>query len=1064
VGQEIFYCWKCKSLLRTRDIEKGKAVRIGDQVSCEACAPDLGVVPAATPRPAPAEPLPTDSTRTRMSPVPGKTPRRGTAASKGSPLTMLYAGGGILVLVVLGVIAAVSSSGKPPTRPPSGATPETVSVEPEPPKRPDPVPPSEPVRRPPPREAAREAEAKKALEDLRAFMSASPKDLKGQLERATRASFLADGPGAADVQTLLAQIKKEIGVFVAAELKALDERLREPQAKGEFGEGLRMLAEARLAHPFADWGAGIDERAKQLTDGARKSLDGLKERIIDARRRGADDEARALAAGTARLGLAAAKEEIDRVLAQPVEVLPSKEALSYRKRWEEAAALWAPRDYGAMIKALEAPPAWTEERVKAEAAANLEALRLAADVPREALAMLPKWNRGQLMRFIMNDDLYVEGKLLRQNAAEIELLRDEDVAHVVVSEIAPCILSELYGMRATKKPEDDRAAMLFHLLEGDLPEAEKRSKEKSLSAPEDLKALGRKAAEARAEPKEVAARKLFIAAEAEFRKPGTRGAAGEKFRALLAEHAGTSFLKRLKPIVEARAEASKESFFWAEDLIGAGTFSISDHAKVESCWMALSESAPGKAPSNYVEFEYYGQPDVAPRAWVYVGGCCLEVFGFALQATDLTMPNPKDPKEALACDLGSTHAVPVKNALALKRLHSAHGGPKEPARWTWLPLPLPKPATAGLKKARLVTEQQGFSVAYVLVATGRTAPLRDAELKDLEKARTAHRELLGYGKDVPTGSILREYWTGVGGAVVADLAKHPGWPDKPSGSNLITSLEIPAEWADNYGTRIRGYVHPPLTGNYVFWLASDDGAEVWLSSDDSPARKTRICWLETAVLPKAWDALPQQKSAPIPLAAGRRYFLEILHKEGNINDHLAVGWQLPSGQMERPIPGSRLSPFGTSGRGTKPSFYRGVNLNGPPLTIDGRAWEGKGAANVTWNGEFENQAVPLTPPLEGPKAQMIRSSAFNGGGTTVTLSAVPSGTYQVYLYVWEDNSSETYDLFLEGKVVLEKYKSGAAGHWERLGPWSAEITDGTIELRTAGGHANLSGVEVWRLK
>ena len=46
-----------------------------------------------------------------------------------------------------------------------------------------------------------------------------------------------------------------------------------------------------------------------------------------------------------------------------------------------------------------------------------------------------------------------------------------------------------------------------------------------------------------------------------------------------------------------------------------------------------------------------------------------------------------------------------------------------------------------------------------------------------------------------------------------------------------------------------------------------------------------------------------------PLKAGRRYYVEALHKEGGGGDHVSVKWQLPNGQQEAPIPGNRLSPF-----------------------------------------------------------------------------------------------------------------------------------------------------------
>jgi hypothetical protein len=45
------------------------------------------------------------------------------------------------------------------------------------------------------------------------------------------------------------------------------------------------------------------------------------------------------------------------------------------------------------------------------------------------------------------------------------------------------------------------------------------------------------------------------------------------------------------------------------------------------------------------------------------------------------------------------------------------------------------------------------------------------------------------------------------------------------------------------------------------------------------------------------------------LLAGKRYYIEALHKEGTREDHVAVAWKMPDGRMEAPIPGSRLSPY-----------------------------------------------------------------------------------------------------------------------------------------------------------
>ena len=142
-------------------------------------------------------------------------------------------------------------------------------------------------------------------------------------------------------------------------------------------------------------------------------------------------------------------------------------------------------------------------------------------------------------------------------------------------------------------------------------------------------------------------------------------------------------------------------------------------------------------------------------------------------------------------------------------------------------------------------------------------------------------------------------------------------------------------------------------------------------------------------------------------------------------------------------------------------FYRGLNLNGPAVVIDDQQWEGKDSANYTCNGKaFENQAVTLKPQTDPQRTKMIRSSRW-GGDVSVELTSIPAGTYQVLLYVWEDNDPETYSIFLNDQVVQERFNSAKAGSWNRLGPWRVEPRDGAIRLTARGGAANLSGIEVW---
>jgi hypothetical protein len=159
-----------------------------------------------------------------------------------------------------------------------------------------------------------------------------------------------------------------------------------------------------------------------------------------------------------------------------------------------------------------------------------------------------------------------------------------------------------------------------------------------------------------------------------------------------------------------------------------------------------------------------------------------------------------------------------------------------------------------------------------------------------------------------TGSILREYWTGISGTAISNLTSNANYPNNPTGSGQITSLECPTNWADNYGTRIRGYIHPTTSGSYTFWVAGDDNTELYLSTNDNPANKSRIAYVSGWTNSREWNKYSTQQSATINLVAGQKYYIEVLHKEGTGGDNVAVAWQGP-GITQQVIAGSYLSPF-----------------------------------------------------------------------------------------------------------------------------------------------------------
>lgn len=209
-----------------------------------------------------------------------------------------------------------------------------------------------------------------------------------------------------------------------------------------------------------------------------------------------------------------------------------------------------------------------------------------------------------------------------------------------------------------------------------------------------------------------------------------------------------------------------------------------------------------------------------------------------------------------------------------------------------------------------------------------------------------------------SGALLREYWTDVQGTLVSDLTNDPRFPNQPTGRDLLPTFEAPTDWADNYGTRVRGYLTPPRSGSYTFWIASDDGGELWLSTDEMPANRTQIAGVPSWTGSREWGKDPAQKSAAIPLEAGKKYYIEALQKEGGGGDNLAVGWAKPGQPTSGPsevIPGEVLRPWVIPGpRLTR--FYQ------PPATPPVTSTPQEAVTAVAGSGRQNGTVGPLNQP------------------------------------------------------------------------------------------------------
>ena len=183
------------------------------------------------------------------------------------------------------------------------------------------------------------------------------------------------------------------------------------------------------------------------------------------------------------------------------------------------------------------------------------------------------------------------------------------------------------------------------------------------------------------------------------------------------------------------------------------------------------------------------------------------------------------------------------------------------------------------------------------------------------------------------GRITYQAFNGIPGVAVADLLNNPKFPNAPDLVEPRFALEAPdGDGGDNfnqYGGQVLGFLTAPVTGEYRFWLAADDGAALWLSTDENPANKVQIAREPIWAVFRAYNGgggggggrvCPGPDcniSEPITLQAGQRYYIEMIFKEEGGGDYGSVAWQTPAkgpnpgvpADGSAPIPGTFLSPF-----------------------------------------------------------------------------------------------------------------------------------------------------------
>ena len=176
------------------------------------------------------------------------------------------------------------------------------------------------------------------------------------------------------------------------------------------------------------------------------------------------------------------------------------------------------------------------------------------------------------------------------------------------------------------------------------------------------------------------------------------------------------------------------------------------------------------------------------------------------------------------------------------------------------------------------------------------------------------------------GDVVADYFYGMtpddySMGAMTNLPTFPNSPgaqldiDAAGGPHVLSTLfSTQIGPSQNYdGTHIRCLVTAPVSGNYTFYVYSDDGSELWFSTNANPANKQLIAYDNIWASTNNWPASGAAVSTLIPLVQGQQYYMEVLQRNNLGGDFVAVGWGRPDGVLQQPMSLTYVQPWAASG-------------------------------------------------------------------------------------------------------------------------------------------------------
>ncbi len=221
---------------------------------------------------------------------------------------------------------------------------------------------------------------------------------------------------------------------------------------------------------------------------------------------------------------------------------------------------------------------------------------------------------------------------------------------------------------------------------------------------------------------------------------------------------------------------------------------------------------------------------------------------------------------------------------------------------------------------------------------------------------------------------------------------HFNWGDTSPGSGVNA----------NFAARWEGYIEPPVTSNYTFFVASDDGCRLWINgeliiNDNTTHSETEF-----------------RSTKEIKMIAGQKYLIKLEFWDGGSGAAAKLRWQNSNGLSKQIVEKKFLYPSGLSLSTNSLTFMKNGGTKSIRVSSD-KAWQVSGGG--TWltkspvNGTQAAQVEIAASPLSGGTFRR-ENLTFVSEGITKSLQVTQyptnsNGLTATYFNVTGFNAMET---------------------------------------------------------